>query len=941
MAHWHYTPGCSRPPERFSVFGAHAYVSEAELAMRRAEWDRRQQEELLPPDPGNEKPLLLAGMQGLDLPNDTSTSEQSMDLHHGVSNCYDGGSGFSQATPDEFDVVAVVDAAMTKAARHEAPGVEAAKNGSSYLTVLTHPTNNVTKTWKADGSIAPFDDAKYFRLQTHKVSGLDELHALLTALERQPHACVIRGRYVGDDVAKARDGKEFKVGRVRKALDYFDDQPLHPVMIDVDGFEPLGYDPLTHPAEAVDEFVLTELPAEWAGASYHWQLSSSFGHPTKRADGLKAHLWFWLEEPLTSAQIKAYAKTVGLHADLALFNTVQAHFTAGPVFEAGISDPFPTRSGRVQGLVDDVVHLDMATDGKGQSASASGAPGADANQVDNDRQLDRAIARDRVTSDTIVELDSALAVIDLTKRPVWIRVGHALASLKGTPYEDDVRELWVKHSMRSPAYNEGDESRWDTINRVADITYLTVFALAQEKGWKNPRKATLETERERSSRIGREGEHQVPTQRVMTGSEMLEELVYIADGARVGFIAEPRFALPFGDFRHFTAASVEVVKGPRGAARKVPRATLWLESIDRKTVRTQTFAPGRARICQSPDDELALNLWVPRSAAVPENWRELAQPFFDHVAYLVPREAERARFLDWLAHIEQAPGVLPHTHYLLVTRQTGIGRNWLAYALARAFPGYTALGFDLAESLRSGFNGALSQRLLAVVDELHEGGPGGTSKPVAEKLKSLLTEATRRVNPKYGRQHVEFNCCRFLMFSNHEAALPLAENDRRVVVIENPAERQSADYYARLYRLLDDPGLGAALAHAFRQRDITRFNPGEVAPMSDAKARTIRAGRSELEQAVRDIAADWPAECITSGRLHAAVADTVGGRVASTQGVAVAAGLVKFARRVKVGGVAQHVWILRNARDWSQEEPAKVAAEVLRGEGIAGGEDFT
>jgi hypothetical protein len=353
-----------------------------------------------------------------------------------------------------------------------------------------------------------------------------------------------------------------------------------------------------------------------------------------------------------------------------------------------------------------------------------------------------------------------------------------------------------------------------------------------------------------------------------------------------------------------------------------------------------TFAPGRPIICDDPEGEVGLNQWRPRKEQPPADWKTLAAPFFDHVAYLVPVEAERERFLDWLAHIEQAPGVLPHSHYLLVAKETGIGRNWLAYALARCFAGYTALGFDLAESLRSGFNGALSQRLLAVVDELHEGGPGAASRAGAEKLKSLLTEATRRINPKYGRQHVEFNATRFLMLSNHEDALPLAENDRRVVVIENPSERRSAAYYTRLYQLLDQPGFGAALGAAFRARDIGSFNPGEIAPMNAAKARTIRAGRSEMEAAIRSLAADWPSECITSSQLQLNVQLALGGRIGSTQGTCVAAGLVKYEARVKVANVASHVWILRNAGKWSGSRPAAVAAEVLRGEAVNAAEQF-
>jgi hypothetical protein len=422
----------------------------------------------------------------------------------------------------------------------------------------------------------------------------------------------------------------------------------------------------------------------------------------------------------------------------------------------------------------------------------------------------------------------------------------------------------------------------------------------------------------------------------MTLSEMLKELVYIADGGQVSSANEPRFVLPFSEFRQFTAGSTAVVELPDGRKVRKHCLNVWLEHADRKTVKTQTFAPGRPAVCESPRGEEAQNLWAPRARQVPENWQELARLFFEHVQYLVPVAAERERFLDWLAHIEQFPGVLPSTHYLMVTKQTGIGRNLLAYKLARVFAGHVALGFDLGASLRSGFNGELSQKLLAVVDELHEGGPTATARPQAERLKSLLTEHTRLINPKYARQRVEFNACRFLMFSNHEAALPLTESDRRVVVIQNPTDRRDADYYARLYGMLDAPGLGDAIGHALGLRNISRFNPGEIAPMNEAKQRAIRAGRSEIEQAVRVLAEEWPSECITAGRLGLEVNTALGGRVSSTQGAGVAAGLVKYVSRVKVAGTAHHVWILRDHAKWSGALPAAVAAEVKRGEQIAG-----
>jgi hypothetical protein len=226
------------------------------------------------------------------------------------------------------------------------------------LSVLTHSRNKVTKTWKADGTIAAFDDAKYYTLTQTTVASIESLSALLTSLSARPNSCLIRGVPVPDSVAASRDGDQHRPNLVRKALDYFDDQPLHTVMVDVDGYHPFAWDPVTNPLEATQEFIATQLPSEWQSAAYHWHLSSSFGHPSKSGTGLRVHLWFWLARPLTSAQLKAYAKASGLAADVALFNPVQAHFTANPYMDDGVTDTVAARSGYAAG--DSAVQLSVS-----------------------------------------------------------------------------------------------------------------------------------------------------------------------------------------------------------------------------------------------------------------------------------------------------------------------------------------------------------------------------------------------------------------------------------------------------------------------------------------------------------------------------------------------------------------------------------------------------
>lgn len=231
------------------------------------------------------------------------------------------------------------------------------------LTILRHPVSNLAKTWNKDSTITGYGDAKYFNYRTVDIASLEDLSRLLVELETQSTSVAIRGKYVGDKVARDRDGAEFKPGKIRRALDYFDDQPLHTVLLDIDKWEPLMADPLADPAGAIREYVDTMLPDAFAMAGYHWQLSNSHGHISKGAT-LSAHVWMWLDVPLTSAQLRAYATEVKLATDTALFNTVQAHYTANPVFDEGVSDPVAAggRSGLEYGLLSDALELDVSAD---------------------------------------------------------------------------------------------------------------------------------------------------------------------------------------------------------------------------------------------------------------------------------------------------------------------------------------------------------------------------------------------------------------------------------------------------------------------------------------------------------------------------------------------------------------------------------------------------
>ena len=238
------------------------------------------------------------------------------------------------------------------------------------ITILRHPSCLMAKIWQADGKIKSYDNAKYFGLHERSVNNIREFTCLLNELERDPHSCIIRGKHVGNEKAEQND-PEYKPGKTRRISEVFDDQPLHTILIEIDDFMPTAGSPVTDPIPCINEFIRVKLPSFFHCVSYHYQLSNSAGHPDKK-HLLKAHVWFWLKTPFTSAQLKAWAEAKNIECDHSVFNAVQIHYTASPVFMDGIIDPVPVRSGFVDSILSDVVDLDI-TDipeaGTGNNAS--------------------------------------------------------------------------------------------------------------------------------------------------------------------------------------------------------------------------------------------------------------------------------------------------------------------------------------------------------------------------------------------------------------------------------------------------------------------------------------------------------------------------------------------------------------------------------------------
>ena len=184
-------------------------------------------------------------------------------------------------------------------------------------------------------------------LEPLPVTDIVSLHEALTAIESFPNMLVIRGAPLNASHAECwirrlgdgSEGSNFATPSIGRRW----------VLIDFDKIALPKKHSLKKDTVAVCDYLIGLLPPEFHDVSYHWQLSSSAG--VFNTSTVSMHIWFWLDWPVPDADLKTWAKAVNDKAgytlvDPALFQSVQAHYTAAPIFE-GMANPFPVRSGLV------------------------------------------------------------------------------------------------------------------------------------------------------------------------------------------------------------------------------------------------------------------------------------------------------------------------------------------------------------------------------------------------------------------------------------------------------------------------------------------------------------------------------------------------------------------------------------------------------------------
>lgn len=202
-----------------------------------------------------------------------------------------------------------------------------------------------------------YDLAKWFKLYQFEVSDIYTLSGHLSELESDRRKFVIRGEPLPHiNLCEAV--------RRRASFDPEDDRAPYFRMaetgvqwfcIDIDSL-PLSRN-LKYRAKGVRtvKYAIQQLPECFRHATCHYQFSASYR--VTDLENIRLHLWFWLDRPITDTDAKRWALSISADytpIDISLYQPVQPHYTAAPIFENGIEDPLDQRSGLLEGRTEEV-----------------------------------------------------------------------------------------------------------------------------------------------------------------------------------------------------------------------------------------------------------------------------------------------------------------------------------------------------------------------------------------------------------------------------------------------------------------------------------------------------------------------------------------------------------------------------------------------------------
>lgn len=316
-----------------------------------------------------------------------------------------------------------------------------------------------------------------------------------------------------------------------------------------------------------------------------------------------------------------------------------------------------------------------------------------------------------------------------------------------------------------------------------------------------------------------------------------EEVVFVRDPGLVYAYNNQQKMAPgvFVESIYATRTFVQETPTATGTKRTIVSAPKeWIKWPGRAEVERIVYKPGQPRIT----NEHCINMWEkPKVRAIKGDvapWKQLLD-------FVFASEPEHRRWFEqWCAYPLQYPGTKLFSAIVMWGLQQGTGKTLLGYTLMRLY-GKNAIEIG-NEDLQSADNDYAENKQFVVGEEI----AGGDKRGVADRLKSLITRETIRVNVKYVPKYTIDDCINYYFTSNHLDAFYLDKHDRRFFVHEIRGTPLDTAFYKKYDTWYKGVGLDALYYHLLTL-DTSDFEPRGRPPMTRSKQDMIHSGMSELD----------------------------------------------------------------------------------------------
>ena len=442
-----------------------------------------------------------------------------------------------------------------------------------------------------------------------------------------------------------------------------------------------------------------------------------------------------------------------------------------------------------------------------------------------------------VGQDVLDDLASALQMIPNDDRDTWQRAGHALSALG-----EAGRALWMPWSATSPKHDPvKDGKTWDSFN-PREISYKTIFTMAERYGWANPRKHKPLDVSSAGFGVGV----------VLPGGALNEAPVFkdwwtlldehvaemnkthasvVMGGkhriVRVGVDGEYEFfARKELELLHDSMPSVQVgTKEVKGEIKPVMDNPLraWAMHTGATCYSGGVKFMPLSKTCTGLAPNI-LNLW--RGFAVdPVDDPEATRRVHAHIHEVLCGHdgALYAYLLNWIAHSIQRPQ-LPGGSIVAFRGEEGSGKGVIA-SFVQAIWGRHGIRIGDSKRMLGNFNAHLGNACFVFADEAFFAG----DKAGEKVLKGLVTEDTNQIERKGFDVETRPNFLKIWMATNSDYVVPVFGKGRRICVFD-VTDNKIGDraYFKELASDCKSVHVQAAFLHEMLGRDITGFHTGEI-----------------------------------------------------------------------------------------------------------------